>query len=153
MSRTHHPGTPTSRVPAVSAPLQRGHSRAGTSLGPERSLKFCHLLAGRIWTGYLDSLGRDFFTDKVENSTYLNGAIQSSQRWPDTQEELPVLIQQVCARLGLDARDGAAAMDQAGQVLASLCVWSAAGDGLLTLRVHTNDYIVTNCDEHSAEHG
>lgn len=27
------------------------------------------------------------------------------------------------------------------------------GDGLLTLRVHTNDYIVTNCDEHSAEHG
>lgn len=59
----------------------------------------------------------------------------------------------MCARLGLGARDGAAAMDQAGQVLASPCVWSAAGDGLLTLRVHTNDYIVTNCDEHSAENG
>lgn len=92
-------------------PSQRGHSRAGISLGPGA---FTEVLPSSSWedswTGYLDSLGR-FSTDKVENSTYLNGAIQSFRDGPDTQEELPVLIQQVCARLGLDARDGAAAMD------------------------------------------
>ena len=64
-----------------------------------------------------------------------------------------MLIQQLCAKLRLGARHGATAVDQVDQVLASPCVWSAAGDGLLTLRVRTNNYIVTNCDKRTAENG
>lgn len=58
----------------MSTPLLRGGGEQWRDqLGPERSLKFCRLPARRFRTGYLDALGCDFFSDKVENSTYLVG--------------------------------------------------------------------------------
>ena len=61
----------------MSIPLLRGWGEQWRDkLLPEHSLKFCRLPAGRFRTGYLDALGCDFFSDKVEKSTYLVGLYQ-----------------------------------------------------------------------------